>query len=146
MENYSLIIDDINQSSQRGSAILFDLYNRVKFDGYHELLRRGVYMKVMTWWVVYDNCRNWENSQRLAKYPNTFRDCVDCVLQSTRLHYMLYIYAWKIRSQALTCFMVAERRANKSLPRVACRASQWRRGGVLLSSNTLFRGYTSVHG
>ena len=49
MENYSLIIDNINQSSQRGSAILFDLYNRVKFDGYHELLRRGVYMKVMTW-------------------------------------------------------------------------------------------------
>lgn len=143
MYHYSVIIDGINQSSQGGSTILFDLYNRVKSDGYHELLRKGVHTKVMTWWVVYDNCRNWENSQRLAKYPNTF---YDCVLQSTRLHYMLYIYARKIRSQALTCFMVAKRRTNKSLPRVACRASQWRRGGVLLSSNTLLRGYTSVHG
>lgn len=95
---YFLIMDGINRLNEDPRFYLISWTAR-KSDEYHEVSRR-VYTRVMTWWVVYDNCRNWENSQRLAKYPNAF----------SRLCSALYaIYMRKIRSQALTCFMVVEK-------------------------------------
>jgi len=72
--------------------------------------------------------------QRLAKYPCVFglATTPPCTLYTRKI----------LRTRALTCFMVVERRANKSL---LCRASQWRREGALVPSNPpSTRGRTSI--
>jgi len=64
----------------------------------------------------------------------------------SQLRFTLYvIYTRKIRSQALTCFMVVERRANKSLP-CCLQSVAVTPGRSPPSFQPYFRGCTSIYG